>query len=318
MVRNALESDTNRDDASVLLEGMDIDDEQIARRKKFLELKEDDEQRLERLHALTQQSADEIIDAFYSHMLSFEETRAFFDNPKLLENLKARQKEYFLRLTLGNYQLGYVEDRLRMVTAHERIGLPINAYIGMYNFYLQAVAERMFADEDLSGDGAVSSFLSLIKLMFLDISLATDTYVYQRERTISDQQEAIREIATPVLQVREGMLILPIIGVIDTVLAHQMTEQLLRAIRATRAKVVVMDITGVPAVDSTVANHLVQTVEAARLLGATAIVTGLSPAIAQTLVTIGLDLSQMNCMGDLQGGMEAADRILGMRLVPVE
>src|SRR5207244_6793920 len=81
----------------------------------------------------------------------------------------------------------------------------------------------------------------------------------------------------------ERLLILPIIGVIDPQRARQLTEQLLRGIRTNRAKVVVIDITGVAAMDVTVANHLVQTVEASRLLGATVIVTGLSPEIAQTL-----------------------------------
>ena len=71
-----------------------------------------------------------------------------------------------------------------------------------------------------------------------------------------------------------------------------------------------MDITGVPNVDSKVANHLVQTVDAARLLGATVIVTGVSAAIAQTLVTLGLDLSKMNTVGDLQAGIELADALL--------
>src|SRR5262252_11016791 len=94
-------------------------------------------------------------------------------------------------------------------------------------------------------------------------------FVQERERTIREQQEAIRELSTPVLQVRERLLILPIIGVIDPQRARQVTEQLLRGIRANRAKVVVIDITGVPAVDSTVANHLVQTVDASRLMGAT-------------------------------------------------
>ena len=113
-------------------------------------------------------------------------------------------------------------------------------------------------------------------------------FVQERERIIREQQEAIRELSTPVLQVRERLLILPIIGAIDPHRARQLTEQLLHGIRATRGKVVVIDLTGVAAVDSSIANHLVQTVEASRLLGATVIVTGLSPSIAQTLVNIGL------------------------------
>lgn len=142
-------------------------------------------------------------------------------------------------------------------------------------------------------------------------------FVQERERVIRQQQEAIRELSTPVLQVRERLLILPIIGVIDPQRARQLTEQLLRGIRTNRAKVVVIDITGVAAMDATVANHLVQTVEASRLLGATVIVTGLSPEIAQTLVTIGVDLGKMNTVGDLQGGIEQAERLLGYKVVPL-
>jgi len=140
-------------------------------------------------------------------------------------------------------------------------------------------------------------------------------FVQERERVIREQQEAIRVLSTPVLQVRERLLILPIIGVIDPQRARQLTEQLLRGIRMNRAKVVVIDITGVPVMDQTVANHLVQTVEAARLLGATVIITGLSPEIAQTLVTIGVDLGKMNTVGDLQGGIEEAERALGYKVV---
>jgi len=142
-------------------------------------------------------------------------------------------------------------------------------------------------------------------------------FVRERERIIRQQQEAIRELSTPVLQVRERLLILPIIGLIDPLRARQLTEQLLRGVRANRAKLVVIDITGVAAMDATVANHLVLTVEAARLLGARVIVTGLSPEIAQTLVNIGVDLGKMNTVGDLQGGIEEAERLLGYKVVPI-
>jgi rsbT co-antagonist protein RsbR len=141
------------------------------------------------------------------------------------------------------------------------------------------------------------------------------SFVQERERIIRQQQEAIRELSTPVLQVRERLLILPIIGLIDPQRARQLTEQLLQGIRSNRAKVVVMDITGVPSIDVNVANYLVQTVDAARLMGATLIVTGLSPEIAQTLVVIGVDLGKMETVGDLQGGIEKAERMLGYKVV---
>jgi rsbT co-antagonist protein RsbR len=139
------------------------------------------------------------------------------------------------------------------------------------------------------------------------------SFVEERERVIREQQEAIRELSTPVLQVRDQLVVLPIIGVLDSQRARQLTEQLLGAIQANRAQVVVLDITGVATIDVTVANHLVQTVEAARLMGASAIITGISSRIAQTLVDLGVDLGQMRTVGDLQGGLEEAERLLGFR-----
>jgi len=145
------------------------------------------------------------------------------------------------------------------------------------------------------------------------LAVVAMAFIRERENVVRQQQEAIRELSTPVLQVREGLLILPIIGVIDSLRAKQLTEQLLRAIRTLRAKAVVVDITGVPAVDSKVANHLLQTVDAARLMGARVIVTGLSPDVAQALVYIGVDLARLRTVGDLQGGIEEAEDFLAYR-----
>ncbi len=139
------------------------------------------------------------------------------------------------------------------------------------------------------------------------------SFVEERERVIHEQQEAMRELSTPVLQLREHLLILPIIGALDSARARQLTEQLLGAIQENRARVVVIDITGVATIDGPVANHLVQTVEASRLMGASTILTGLSSEIAQTLVDLGVDLSMMKTVGDLQGGLVEAERLAGYR-----
>ena len=144
------------------------------------------------------------------------------------------------------------------------------------------------------------------------------SFVEERERVIHDQQESLRELSTPVLQLRERLLILPIIGVLDSSRARQLTEQLLGAIQENRARVVVIDITGVATIDRNVANHLVQTVEASRLMGASTILTGLSSEIAQTLVDLGVDLGMMRTVGDLQGGLEEAERLAGYREVASE
>jgi rsbT co-antagonist protein RsbR len=263
------------------------------------------------VHELAEKYATGVIEDFYSHLLSFEESQKFFTDPAVLERVKAAQKQYFLRLTQGDYDTTYVEDRLRIGVAHERIDLPIELYLGAYNFYLRTVMRRLMEAYTSNPAQAVSTFLSLLKLVFLDMGLATETYLFQRERMIREQQEAIREISTPVLPLRERLLLLPIIGAIDPPRAQQITTQLLHGIRDHRAKAVVMDITGVPTVDSEIANHLIQTVQAARLMGATVIVSGLSPEVAHALVRIGVDLGAVNTVGTLQDGIEAAEQLLG-------
>jgi len=293
---------------------MDISDQEIEQRKDFLTFTEDDVALLKSVNDLANQYADPVIEDFYHHLMSFDVGKQFFKDRALLERVKRAQKEYFKDLTRGDYGRGYVENRLQIGAIHERIGLPIKTYLGMYAYYIRNVSARLaeaFRDDPEHGQQV---FNSLVKIMFLDMGLAIDTYVFQRERTINVQQEAIRELSTPVLQVREGLIILPIVGVIDSLRALQITEQLLKGIRANRAKVVVIDVTGVPSVDSRVASHLVQTIDAARLMGATGILTGLAPEIAQTLVTIGVDLSNVQTVGDLQGGLEAAERMLGYQV----
>jgi rsbT co-antagonist protein RsbR len=292
---------------------MGINDENLALRKKFLLFGPEDEELLRGLGPLSESKADEVIDAFYEHLLSFEQMRAFFPDENTISRVKAKQKAYFIRLTKGEYDLNYVEDRLRVGAVHEKIDLPIEAYLGMFCFYLITAGKYILPADHTEID--TTCFYALMKLTFLDISLAIDTYIESRERTIKSlQQEAISELSTPVLPFREGMLLLPIIGQIDSQRARQLTEHLLLAIRANRAKVIVIDITGVATVDSRVANHLVQTVDAARLMGAKVVISGISPEIALTMVTLGIDLGSVHTVGDLQNGIEHAERLLGYQV----
>src|SRR5205814_6529745 len=154
-------------------------------------------------------------------------------------------------------------------------GVETNEVVGIVLLLRDVLARSLFAKSH--GDARMlSHVLDAYEPAANRIAITVAVgFVQQRKRVIREQQEAIRELSTPVLRVRERLLILPIIGLIDPQRARQLTEQLLRGIRENRGKVAVMDITGVPAIDSAIANRLVQTVEAARLLGATVIVTGL-------------------------------------------
>jgi anti-anti-sigma factor len=130
------------------------------------------------------------------------------------------------------------------------------------------------------------------------------------DEAVRRQREAIRELSTPVLRIRDRLLILPVIGEIDGARAQHLTAELLRSIRTNRAKVVVIDMTGVATMSPQVAQQIVSTIEACRLLGASIIMTGLSHAIADVLVSFGVDLGRVTSLGDLQSGMEQAERLL--------
>ncbi len=298
-----------------LAEIMNISEQELEKRKEFLQFGPEDEERLRRLASHAEGYAEEVIESFYEHLLSIDEMKVFFADNDLLTRVKARQKAYFLRLTQGSYDIEYAEERLKIGATHERINLPVKFYLSMYSFYLRAVWKHIFETDKEHPDETMMTFFSLMKLIFLDISLTIDTYIDSREQTIKAlQQEVIRELSTPVLPFREGMLLLPIIGQIDSPRARQLTEHLLMAIRANRAKVIVIDITGVATVDSRVANHLVQTVDAARLMGAKVVISGISPEIALTMVTLGIDLGPVYTVGDLQNGIEHAEKLLGYRV----
>ena len=307
-----------RENASNLMTEMKINENDIERRKEWLEFTKKDVTHLVELNKIAEGYAEELIKSLNEHFKKFEESSPIFDNPDVLNRVKVLQKEYFLRLTKGNYDSHYVEECLNIGRVHANIGLDVKWYLGAYNFYLRAVGLKIFDAYKDDPKKAQDSFFSLMKLVFMDIGLAIDTYIFQREMTIRKQQEAINELSTPVLQMREELLILPIIGVIDAKRARQITEKLLLFIRDRRAKVVVIDITGVSTLDSKAANHLLQTVDASRLMGAAVIVTGLSPEVAQTLVTIGINLSRLNTVGDLQGGILEAERILGYQVNRIE
>lgn len=138
----------------------------------------------------------------------------------------------------------------------------------------------------------------------------------QQATAIAEQRLTISELQTPVIQVWPGILTLPIIGTLDTARAQEMNETLLERIVETDSETVILDITGVPVVDTAVARHLLETVAAARLLGAEVMIVGLSARTAMTLVQLGLDLSDVTTRTTLAKGLELAFARLGLAVVP--
>ncbi len=128
----------------------------------------------------------------------------------------------------------------------------------------------------------------------------------------------VRELSTPLVPVTEDILVLPLVGTIDSLRAQQIMDVLLEGISERRARVVIVDITGVPIVDTSVANYILQATQAVGLLGAKCILVGITPEVAQTVVSLGVDLLGLTTRSDLQGGIEYALRLMGQRIVKQE
>jgi rsbT co-antagonist protein RsbR len=301
--------------SQALMQEMGIGGQDIARRKRIVGLEDEDVRRIVALKDLVEQGADRFTDAFFDYLSGLEEGRALSGHRPILERARRLKKEHLVAMVQGDYGPGYVEQRVELASLYSRVGLEPRVFLGAYQRLLESIGQDVAARFEGEATVAFAHYLSLEKIAFLDVGLIIDVIVFERQRIIHQQQEAIRELSTPVLPIRERMLLLPIIGVIDTHRARLLTDNLLRSIRENRAQVVVMDVTGVATIDSKVAGHLLQSIAAARLMGARVIVTGLSAEVAQSLVAIGIELDRLLTVGDLRGGMEEAEQALGYRMV---
>jgi rsbT co-antagonist protein RsbR len=294
-----------------------ISDYDVEQRKRFVGLGSDDLARILALKNLVAPRAQDHANAFFDFLSRFPETQPLFGRSELLAEVRRRKHEHLIAMVQGDYGRSYVEERVRLGVLYSQVALDTRLFLGAFHHLMESIGATITVHFGQDSDASFRHLMSLKKVAFFDIGIIVDVLTAERERTISMQQESIRELSTPVLQLRERLLILPIIGMIDTLRARQLTENLLRSIRDNRAKVVVIDVTGVAMVDSKVANHLIQTAAASRLMGAAVIITGLSAEIAQTLVNLGVDLGALNTLGDLQGGLESAERLLGYKVVPI-
>jgi rsbT co-antagonist protein RsbR len=297
---------------------LSVTDEDAEQRQKIAGFTKDDTVRVIALKDMIQARTDHYVEVFFNHLAKIGAARDLFAKRSVLEQAKQRKREHLLALTGGRCDRGYIEQRIDLAVLYARHGMEPKECIGAYQQLLQAIGSDIVDRFGANGRDAFEKITSVGKVSCLDLSIISDVIIAERERTISLQQQAIRELSTPVLQVRDRLLILPIIGMLDSDRAKRLTSDLLSAIRSSRCKIVVMDITGVAAVDSKVANHIIQTVAAARLMGSAVIITGLTAEVAQALVALGIDLGEIETTADLQSGLERAERILGYRMVRSE
>ncbi|MDP2903554.1 MAG: protoglobin domain-containing protein [Methylovulum sp.] len=272
----------------------------------------EDAQRLSDFHPFAKKHVDEIVEALYAHLLKFEEARMFLDDAETLRRLKIAQRKYFLELTSGSYGEDYYDNRIKVGVTHQRMGIPPRLYMGAYSYYLQLMIPLIYQHLGDDIEKANSTFSAMYKIINLDQELAMSAYIHAVEDVISKQTEEILEMSTPVIQVWEGVVATPIIGTLDSQRAQQFMEHLLEKIVETKSPIALIDITGVPQIDTATAQHLIDTINAVKLLGSKVIITGIRPAIAQTLVHLGINLQGIITKPSMSAGLKVALEMLAV------
>ncbi len=185
-----------------------------------------------------------------------------------------------------------------------------------YTQALQDALIRALEEETGEGFSKSRSVLDFFSGHFVELILTVfRAYLSQKDETIRSQESELRETATPITEIWDGVLTLPVIGTLDSRRTMTIMESLLDHISREHTKVVVMDLTGVSSIDSQVSHHLIHMVRAIKLMGSEAILTGIRPEIARALTMLNIDLGDIQTRGSLADGLKEAFRQLGITVV---
>ena len=152
------------------------------------------------------------------------------------------------------------------------------------------------------------------KLLSLDMAVVTETYTRIEKETIAAQSRSLMEMSTPVTEIWTGILLLPLVGIIDSKRAQDIMNAVLAKISESHARMFILDISGVGVIDTAVANHLVKITKATRLMGCDSTISGVSPAIAQTIVELGIDVGTVQTTATMRDALADAFRTLGVQV----
>ena len=267
--------------------------------------------RIQAFASMVEPRMDEMVDEWYDWLKTQPEYDQYFSEEDTLKRVQGQQQGYWQMFMSGSVDEAYVEKRRRVGEAHARIGLPLNTYFAGMNRFLDcfrhiAMSSEMDEEERLATQHSVS------KLLHLDTAIVVDTYNTMVEETLNAQASSLLEMSTPVTHIWDGILLLPIVGLIDSRRARDVMNATLEKIAESQARIFILDISGVGVVDTAVANHLIKISRATRLMGCESVISGVSPAIAQTIVDLGIEVGDIKTTATMKDALATAFAQLGL------
>ena len=254
---------------------------------------------------------EDYIKAFYVWLEPQAEYREFFSDPDRLLRVSRLQGEYWEVLFQAEIDEDYLRARETLGRVHAEIGLSLPAFFAGMNQSLIVFSEELY-DGSLTQKVYAQSLIALAKVIHLDTAMVVKTYTEISQRKLEEQNRAMMEMSTPVTSIWEDVLMLPIVGVLDSKRAQDLMNNVLDKIAGTRSKVIILDISGVAVVDTAVANHIIKITKATKLMGCDCLVSGVSPAIAETIVELGIDVESLSTTSTLRDALESAFGVVGV------
>jgi rsbT co-antagonist protein RsbR len=239
--------------------------------------------------------------------------RDLLSDPELVKRGMAQQVEYWDAFFKAEVDDDYVWRRRVVGEVHARIGLPLAAYFGAMNQFHREIA-ALVRQSDVEDADVGPLMESIGRLLALDTAVVVDTYNDIVEETLSEQASSLLAMSTPVTEIWEGVLFLPIVGLIDSHRAREIMNNTLAKISESQAQIFILDISGVGVVDTAVANNLIRITKATKLMGCESIISGVSPAIAQTMVDLGIDVGRIRTTATMRDALAVSFQRVGLQI----
>ena len=255
---------------------------------------------------------NDVVATWYGWLKTQVEFEQFFSDPEVLRRTQALQLEYWQEFLQGQVDADYVAHRQRLGQTHARIGLSLSTYLAGADRFLGVIND--LAAREMTSQERLSARQAMGKLMSLDVAVVVETYTRIEKETIRAQSRSLMEMSTPVTEIWTGILLLPLVGIIDSKRAQDIMNAVLAKISDSHARMFILDISGVGVVDTAVANHLVKITKATRLMGCDSTISGVSPAIAQTIVELGIDVGTVQTTATMRDALADAFRTLGVQV----